>query len=159
MPRVGLFFLVCAALCLVSTPFAYAADSDLSSNSVVEQLPKIRAAHAVTGLSAGTTICRAGSAGHFALVSNGHASAKNAAALCSSVGLTLAAVKSATWKKALSVVRHCNGPKTGAWIKSWNGDSYRQHAMELRVNAHAIHGSVVVPYSAWNPALCEPCKK
>jgi hypothetical protein len=69
-------------------------------------------------------------------------------------GQRLANIVTANWTKALSVRRACDDANKGAWIQSWNGDSYGQPAMELRGGAEWNMGAVVLPYSPTNPSLC-----
>jgi hypothetical protein len=96
--------------------------------------------------------------GQFALVSrtSGNPTLSQAATLCPT-GYKLADVVSATWTQALSVLYACAGANHGGWIHSWNGDNYRQPAIELRSgqSTSSQTGSVVLPYSATNPSLCQ----
>lgn len=105
----------------------------------------------------GPSVCTSTSS-KFAVVSNsfGNPAVGGAAALCASVGMTLADVTSGNFQEVLGVGYDCVGVNDGAWVRSWDTNTYGLPGLELRTSAvKSASGTIVPPFSAKNPAKCQ----
>lgn len=105
---------------------------------------------------AGPSICTSTSS-KFAVVSNvPNPAVGDAAALCASFGMTLADVTTANFQEVLGVEYDCVGVNGGAWVRSWDTNTYGLSGLEMRTGSvKSSSGAIVAPYSATNPAMCQ----
>eukprot|EP00761_Pharyngomonas_kirbyi_P010983 gb/GECH01011007.1/.p1 GENE.gb/GECH01011007.1/~~gb/GECH01011007.1/.p1 ORF type:complete len:312 (+),score=87.81 gb/GECH01011007.1/:1-936(+) len=83
---------------------------------------------------------------------------KNAKDVCHYFGYDFAEIDAWNLKEATNVAFTCLGKNSEAWVKSWNGDSYKGTCVALFVGHSSRHGTIAEPYGgcyAKNPTLCQ----
>ncbi|KAJ3031046.1 hypothetical protein HDV00_008530 [Rhizophlyctis rosea] len=150
------------ALCQSSQPFTSTPPSNPDVNTPLSLTGQPAT---FPGIKPHTNICTSTSS-NFAVLSStgGNPTVANAAALCQSVGLAWADVGNIPGTNNIDEVRKvatdCVGTFAGAWIRSWNTDTYNNVGLEFRTGANNPDGTptgtpIAASTTATLPVICQ----